>query len=230
MSVAGSDKSGARPEAGGLERSAAKAITFSDSQRLLVKEVLTAIRKSGYSPVYLESKVNEQLEKHFEDELGMAVARVKNAFDFPEDDVSVEGAGIRLPGGRYQLEFKMEDAKGGSLRRSATFSETWFSDPARIAGVLKALELTPAEMRCELAAPIDFRTVVPGLKAAGWTLTSQLPHRAEFSQGTFRLSVEADAVSFRGLSAADMLGSAGSKQSTMARNVLALLGDDRSRG
>jgi hypothetical protein len=225
-----SDNPGTRPVTMGLDQSPARSVTFSDSQRLLVKEVLTGIRKSGYSAEYLERKVNDELEKHFEDDLGRAVARLNNAFDFAEDDVAVEGPGIRLPGGRYWLEFKAEDAKAGVLTRQATFSETWFSDPARIAGVLKALELTPAEMKCEMTAPIDLKGVVPGLKAVGWTLTSQLPHKVEFTQGPFQLSVEGDAVSFRGLSAAEMLGSAGSKQSKMARSVLLLLGDERSRG
>jgi hypothetical protein len=228
MIVEGSDEPATNPEPMGLDQSPARSVSFSDSQRLLVREVLTGIRKSGYSPEYLERKVNDQLEKHFEDELGQAVARLKNTFDFAEDDVAVEGAGIRLPGGRYWLEYKAGDAKSGVLLRQATFSETWFSDLPRIAGVLKALELNPSEMTCEMAEAIDLKGVIPGLKAAGWTLTSQLGHKVEFAQGAFRLSIEGDAVSFRGLSFAELFRSAGSKQSNLARGVLLLMRDPNS--
>ena len=118
----------------------------------------------------------------------------------PEDDVAVEEAGIRLPGGRSGWNLKADDAKAGVLTRHRSFSEAWFSDPARIAAVLKALELTPAEMRCEMTSAIDLlKGVVSGLKAAGWTLTSQLPRELSNSpKGRFNCPSKATPSPFAG--------------------------------
>ncbi|MEO6812228.1 MAG: hypothetical protein ABI353_24230, partial [Isosphaeraceae bacterium] len=208
-----------------LNQSPVQSVNFSDSEGLRVKDVLTAIRKSTYSAEYLEGRVNDQLAEHFEEDLGRAVARLKNTFDFPEDDVYVDGAAIRFPGGRYWLEYVADDNRSGQLIRRVTFSETWFADAGEIADVLTTLELRPTKMQFEVKNPINLKAVVPGIKAAGWTLKSQLEHKVEFSQGAFQIAIEGDTLTFRGFVPSELFGHVDSKQSTLARCVLMLLGN-----
>src|SRR4051812_38122114 len=66
-------------------------------------------------------------------------------------------------------------------------------------------KLPPPEKGPKLAAlwaayrsRFNLKGVVPGIKAAGWTLTSQLEHKAEFSQGAFRLAIGGDTLTLRG--------------------------------
>jgi Caspase domain len=206
-----------------LNQSPVTSVNFLDSETLRTKDVLTAIRNWTYSAEYLAGKVNDNLADHFEEELGRAVARLKNTFDFPDDDVYADGAGIRFPGGHYWLEYVADDKRSGLLMRHVTFSETWFSDPREIADVLNELELHPTELKLELSKEIDLKSVVPGIKAAGWKLTSDLAHKAEFSQGTFRLAIENDAITFRGFLPSELFGDAESKQSQLAGGILMLL-------
>lgn len=213
-----------------LNESPVQTVNFSDSEGMLVKEVLTNIKKFTYSAEYLQNKVNDQLAEHFEEELGSAVARLKNNFDFPEDDVHVEGAAIRFPGGRYWLQYEADNSRSGRLIRYATFSETWFEDPGDMADVLKALELRPTELQFEMKDDINLKGVIPGIKAAGWTLTSQLEHKAEFSQGTFRLAIEGGTLTLRGFLPSELFGDSDSKQSKLVGSVLVLLGGRSNSG
>jgi hypothetical protein len=197
---------------------------------MLVKDVLTEIRKFTYSAEYLQGRVNSQLAEYFEEDLGSAVATLKNNFDFPENDVYVEGAAIRFPGGRYWIQYEADDKKSGRLIRYATFENTWFDDPGEIADVLKALELSPTTVQFEMKNDLNLKGVIPGIRAMGWTLTSQLEHKAEFSQGAFRLAIENDTLTFHGFMPSEMFGNADSKQSKLAGGVLALLGSPKKTG
>jgi hypothetical protein len=210
-----------------LNQSPIRAMDFSDSETLHVKTVLTSIRRSTYSAEYIADKVNDQLADYFEEDLGTTVARLKNGFDFPDDDIFVEGAGIRFPGGRYWLHFEAENGKSGLLMRHASFSDTWFAVPGSIAGILEALNLRPTEMKFEMTNVIDLKGVIPGIRAAGWTLTSQLDRKAEFSNKAFQLTIELDTVTFRGFLPAELLGKDETKQSKLASGVLMLVGKGR---
>ena len=208
-----------------LKHSPVHLVHFTDADRMTVKQVLPDMKRATYSAKYFQGLVNEKLPEHFETELGQVVARLKNDFDFPEDDVHVDGAGIRFPGGRYALEYVAEDGKSGSLMRLVTFSEAWFANPSEMADVLEVLELRPSEMKFELTRAIDLKDVLPGIKAAGWALTSQLHHKAEFAQGGFRLTIENETISFGGFLPSELFGISESKQSKLAGSVLMLLGD-----
>ena len=207
-----------------LNQSPVDSVAFSDSQSMQVRDVLTNIRKWTYSEDYLANKVNEQLAEYFEDELGSAVARLKNDFEFPDDDVYVDDAAICFPGGRYWLEYVAEDKKFGKLFRHVTFSDTWFADSSEISDVLKALEISPAKVRLELKTPINLKGVVPGIRASGWTLTSQLENKVKFSQGGFHLTIEDGSLTFYGFSPSELFGDMDSKQSKLAGSVLMLVG------
>lgn len=197
-------------------------VQFVGSEALRVKDVLTAIRKT-YSAQYIASRVNETLAEHFQEDLGRAVARLKNNFDFPEDDVYAEGPGIRFPGGRYWLEYLPETDKAGWLLEHVTFFSSWFSKPQKIAEILETLDLRPSEIRMGLSTEITLKQLIPGMKANGWKLESQLEHKAEFSQGSYQLGLEIDAIAFRGFQPAELLGQAETRQSKIAGGILHLL-------
>lgn len=207
-----------------LGKSPISSVQFVGSEALRVKDVLTAIRKT-YSAQYIASRVNETLAEHFQEDLGRAVARLKNNFDFPEDDVYAEGAGIRFPGGRYWLEYLPDTDKAGWLLEHVTFFSTWFSKPQNIADILETLDLRPSEIKMGLSTEITLKQIIPGMKANGWKLESQLEHKAEFSQGAYQLGLEIDSITFRGFQPAELLGQSETPQSKIAGGILNLLPD-----
>ena len=205
-----------------LGMSPISSVQFVGSEAMRVKDVLTAIRKT-YSAQYIASRVNETLGEHYEEDLGRAVARLKNHFDFPEDDVYAEGAGIRFPGGRYRLEYIPDTDKAGWLLEHVTFFSAWFSKPEKMAKILDTLDLRPTEMKLELATEITLKRLIPGMKANGWKLESQLDHKAEFSMGSYLLGLENDTITFRGFQTTELLGESETNQTKIAGQILNLL-------
>jgi hypothetical protein len=114
-------------------------VLFQDYERLTVKEILTNIKKWTYSQEYLESKVNDQLGKHFEESLGEKASSLRKAIGCSPSEVGVEETTISSPAGEYTIEYSAEDKRTGKLVVTLTLKSDWFDRPDDIAKIIDSL-------------------------------------------------------------------------------------------
>jgi hypothetical protein len=198
-------------------------VLFRDYEKLNVKEILTKIKSWSYSQEYLESKVNEQLGEHFEESLGEKASSLRKAIGFSPSEVGVEDNTISFPAGAYTIEYSAEDKRTGKLIVTLTLESDWFGRPDDIDKIVDSLEMSPSEMTVELSKPVDPSSVVPGLEARGWEITSQLTRKIEAKADTYRVRIETDSITFRGFVPGELFGSNAKKDTAiLASTILAL--------
>lgn len=198
-------------------------VSFKDYEKLKVKEILTNIKRWHYSQEYLESKVNDQLGEHLEEDLGEKAGSLRKAIGFSPSEVGVEENTISFPSGEYIIEYSAEDKRTGKLLITLTLESDWFSRPDDIAKIIDSLDMSPSEMTVELSKPVDPNSVVPGLEARGWEITSLLTSKIEAKAATYRVKIETDSITFRGFVPGELFGSNANKDTAMlASSILAL--------
>jgi Caspase domain len=210
------------PASFSVDRYPIASLQFSDWEPMEAKDVLTNNKRWTYSLEHIAGLVNESLGTHLEERLGTVVANLRRALGFSSRDVAVAGTQIDFPDGVYQFVYQADHAKHGRLMHRIRFGPGWFGRSAEVVLVLEALSLSPTEVRIEMIASVKPLELVPGLQAAGWKVSSELPRKLEAEWQSFHLVVEPSNLTFRGFSASELLAGP-TKQAAVASGVMALL-------
>jgi hypothetical protein len=161
-------------------------VSFSESERGRVADVLRNIRNWSYTQEYLAAKVNDNLTQVFGDRFGKYAASLTEDAGIPAGEVAVESDGVSFPEGRYVVKYKAIDKKTGVYRHSVVFKKPWFDQPDRMILVLSCFDLRPKEMKVSLARAHSLESMIAGLNSRGWTLESnKLPDQFSASNGRY---------------------------------------------
>lgn len=213
------------PESFDLEGYPISELEFKDYEYMDVKDVLTNIRRWTYSQDYLESKVNSQLGEHLEEDFGTKASSLRKVIGCAPSEIDVEDTTISFPGGIYSAEYVGDDKRSGKLIISLSFETEWFGRPNDISEIIEAVDMSPNEMVLELENSINPESVIPGLEARGWDITSQLRRKIEATASNYRLIIKERSIIFKGFLPEELFGDNSDKEkSKLASNVLYLIG------
>lgn len=192
-----------------LRRSLISELLFLDESNLAVDAVLTNIKRwQAYTPEYLEKKVNENLPEYLQAELGEIAAKLSDRFSWSATEVLVSGSQLQFPGGSYELKFRSQAKKNGSLLGTLRVRQD-FESLEHIPALLNAVGFFPRDLQLCLAESIDPLKVADTLREKNWKVGMQLPQLVEASYGAFSLRVECDVVSISGFQIEELFQSDG---------------------
>ena len=130
-----------------------------------------------------------------------------NIAGISHSEVTVEGAGLRFPGGRYETEYKAKDKRTGHYVDSVTFKEEWYERTDQILEILRALSMTPNEMRFHLSESQKIERLFAAVQSRGWEIKSNLlPEKFVAKSGPIRVEIIPDEITFTGSSPSDIFG------------------------
>ncbi|HPG00223.1 MAG TPA: caspase family protein [Kiritimatiellia bacterium] len=215
------------PEAFSFDGRPFKTLKLSEKETMRVDEVLTNIKNWTYSQDYLERKVNESLGDHLREDLGKKSAALREAVGFATSEIGVEDGEITFPGGTYSVWYVAEDKKRGHLKHSLSLSASWLSRTERIPDVLDALGMRPEKITFGLSVSLNPVSMIAGLEARGWKITSQLSDKVEASADGFVLIARTGSLSFYGLKIEELFAPRLEGRNKLAYSALALLGSSR---
>ena len=164
------------------------------SRPIAIKEILTELSRTHYSPTYLEQRANAALGEHLAEELGRAVSRLRTRFMWASSAVSVEGAGITFPDGNYAVRYEATDRARGVLVADLSLRPAWLDSQGLVAALFECLQLDPDRITFALRRSCALTRGIPKLEASGWRITSELPHKVEATHGDCTLILEKQAL------------------------------------
>lgn len=213
------------PESFDLEGYPISTLTFKDSETLNVKDVLTNIKRwTVYDQQYLEGKVNSNLGNYLEEEYGIKVSNIRKSMGFSSSEVGIEDNTIIFPGGSYYAEYIAEDKRSGKLLISLNLESEWFSRPQDISKIVDCLGMVPEKMILELKNPIKPESLVAGLEARGWEISSQLSHKVVAKASSYTLVINNSHITFKGFTPQELFGDdSDKKKAKIASSVLTLI-------
>jgi hypothetical protein len=196
------------------------------TESFYVDYVLTNIKSwSNYSEDYLEERVNDNLDKHLEESLGIKAANLRREFDFQLSAVGVEGCELLFPNGALNYYYKAEGKKYGQLIGSLSLEKEWLKLSEKIPKLIDVLGITVKEITFNLSKRINPNEMVSGFESKGWKIDSVLSHKVEASYGRFKIKAKEDALTFSGITIEDLLGLRDiSEKTELTYNTFALLG------
>ena len=213
------------PERFDLEGYPISELEFKDFEYMDVKDVLTNIRRWTYSQEYLESKVNSQIGDYLEEDFGRKAGALRKAIGCAPSEIDIEDTSISFPGGIYDAEYIGEDKRSGKLIITLSFGAEWFGRPNDISEIIDAVDMSPNEMVLDLENSINPESVIPGLEARGWEITSQLRRKIEAKASNYELIIRKNSITFKGFLPEELFGDDLDKEkSKLASNVLFLIG------
>jgi len=199
-------------------------LEFEDSSRQDVREILTKIKNWQYSIEWIEQTANGALGNLVKEDLGGKRVALRRALGWTPADVFVEDAGLTFPSGSYAIEYQATDKKTGRLVYRIMFEPEWFEKSELIPKVIDALDMSPTDMRFVLSKPCEPMTMLPGLEASGWKVTSELDDKIEATRSGYQLTVTDAYIELGGLIPSDIFGSTADKaKARLAMSVVALL-------
>jgi hypothetical protein len=129
-----------------------------------------------------------------------------------------------FPGGSYCAKYSADDKKRGKIIYSLVFEEDWFSKPDKIPEITNTMDMYPTKLFLQLRKSIDPLSLIPGLEARGWIITSHLDHKVEASLEGNNLIIKDENLIFTGFAPSEIFGSKSDKaKASIAVNVLSLL-------
>jgi hypothetical protein len=173
-----------------------------------VRDVLENVKYwSAHTQEYLAKKVNENLPDHLQEELGEKAADLAKAAGISHAEVTVDGPGLRFPGGRYKTKYVAEDKRTGHFVETITFRQEWFSRPDQMLDVLVAVSMSPREIRLQFSASQKIEKLFSAIQSRGWEITSNLlPDKFSAKNGQIRVELTADRITFTGFLPSDIFG------------------------
>jgi hypothetical protein len=200
-------------------------VSFRESARGKVTDVLTEIRRWHYSQEYLEQQVNNSIENVYRERFGEFAASLTEDVGIPYGEIAVDGNGVTFPHGGYSMEYKAEDQKTGVFRHTVWFDRSWFDRPERMIEVLNCFELRPREMTLDLSHERSLDSMIAGLRSRGWRLESnELPQKFTASHEQYRVVVSRTRIRFSGFYPDEILGSESApEKAALVTGILGLL-------
>jgi hypothetical protein len=159
-----------------------------------------------------------------EEDFGRKASKLRNLLRFSTHDVFVDDNCIMFPGGSYCASYSADDKKRGKIIYSLVFEDDWFGKPDKITEITNVMDMYPTKLFLQLKKSIDPLSLISGLEARGWNITSHLTHKVEASSGEYKLIIKDDSLIFTGFAPSEILGSKSDKTKTsIAVSVLGLL-------
>lgn len=213
------------PDEVDLGESPVEKLQFKDSESQNVTDILTYISNWGnYSAEWIEKTANSVLNEFIEQDLGRKKTTLRTALGWSSSDVVIEPTGLSFPAGRYTVRYLARDKKSGSLVHKVTLEPEWFNRPDDIPKIIRSLGMTPTSMKLFLTKPCDPTSMIPGLEASGWELTSELNDEISARRDGYSLTVSAESVTLNGLAPSDIFGATSNKdKARIAMSVISLL-------
>jgi len=202
-----------------------RSLDFVETSPGHVKDVLTNIKRWGYSQEYLADRVNENLGEYFSEEISRRVARLAQDLQIPFGEIAVESSSIEFPDGEYSIAYESRDLKSGVYRVAASFRKPWLEHPERMLIALRAFEMQPEQMVIELNHKQNLASVSAAVRARGWKFKSvRLPEEFTAEHGLYRLRCEPSTLTFSGFMPKEILGDeADSLKQSLVAGVLDIM-------
>jgi hypothetical protein len=205
-------------------------VSFRESARGKVTDILTDIKRWHYSQEYLEQQVNNNIEKVYRQRFGEFAASLTEDVGIPYGEIAVDTNGVTFPHGGYSMEYKAEDQKTGVFRHTVWFDRSWFDRPERMIEVLHCFDLRPREMTLELSQERSLDSMIAGLRSRGWKLESnELPQKFTASHEQYRVVVSRTRIRFSGFYPDEILGSESApEKAALVTGILGLLANGKA--
>ena len=144
----------------------------------------------------------------------------------------VEEDGLSFPGGRFEFRYDSDkdDPHSGVYIESVRFEPEWFGQLDRMAELTDSLGVSADRMVLHLSSAVDPESLLAGLNARGWKITSALENEVKASQGGYSLTVRPDKLVYRGFSPQQLLALGRDKddpKGQLVPGIVKLLGDGR---
>lgn len=218
----------APPDSIDLFGSSAKLISFVERQYTKLKKITDYKFQSFSRASFVEGKANPRLIDSWENELGEIAAEISKTMGFPIGDVTPDNGRIEFPDGEYFLKYKADEdnvLSSGSIVQTIELKGAWLERPDRIVALVHAANMTPSEMKISVSKINNIAGFHAGLLSKGWTITKNLGHTVEYSNGSYNLKIDSNSITFGGLAPSDIFGNNTKHEAIqLAGSVFQLLG------
>ncbi len=176
-----------------------KEVQFEDSRATEVTAILTKIRNWSLSESQIEHAANSALPEYLAPSLGTLVPVLRRAMGFSQGTVVVDGAGLRFPGGALEARFVADSKRSGRVVRTLTVDGDWLERSEKIPKIVETVGMDPEITVLRLRRPIEVASLVAGLEASGWNVTSELAHEVRAERLGTEWTFCPDRIEVRGL-------------------------------
>ena len=175
-------------------------LTIFGKETLLVKDVLTNIHRwSSYTEDYLEKKVNECLGDYLRGEYGKFGTCLRKKMNFNPGDVGINDTEIEFPGGKMTAEYESDGIRSGLIRYKLRIDKQWLCRFDDIIQICECLDIGLNSFCFSLSKEICPMTLIAGLEANAWEVTSELEEEISATKDGARVTIRKRNICFLGV-------------------------------